>query len=200
MKKIIFWISLGFFLPPLYCLAEDVPHRALASLEKDMNEVRSLEADFVQKNSDGTVFKGKLFLERPGKLKFDYDTPKGMTIVSDGNNLIYFDPSSHQATYLALEGSPASLLLDAHLDFRQHATLISFHETKDRIEVCLRTHKTYHILTLFIDPKNKMLQGWQTKDPQGNEVELSFSNVKKNPVFCDQTLFLFKKPKRIKRG
>jgi chaperone LolA len=200
MKKIIFWISLGLFLPNPYCFGENAPHHTLAALENDMNEVKSLEADFVQKNSDGTVFKGKLFLYRPGRLKFDYDTPKGMVIVSDGNNLIYFDPSSHQATYLNLENSPASLLLDEHLDFRQHATLISFYEKKDRIEVCLRTHKTSHTLTLFIDPKDKMLQGWQTKDPQGNEVELSFSNIKKNPVFCDKTLFAFKKPKRAKRG
>jgi outer membrane lipoprotein-sorting protein len=196
---IVFWICVIFFLPT-YGFAEDMPHRTLESLEKDLNLVRSLEANFVQKNSDGTVFKGKLFLDRPGKLKFDYDTPKGMIIVSEGNNLIYFDPSSHQATYLALESSPASLLLDGYLDFRKHATLVSFYETQDRIEVSLRTHKTSHTITLFINPKDKMLQGWKTKDPQGNEVELSFSHIKKNPDFCDKTLFLFKKPKRFKKG
>ncbi len=176
------------------------PHERLASLEKALDSVQTLEADFVQKNSDGTVFNGKIFLSRPGKIKFAYETPKGMVIVADGKNLVYVDPSVHQATYLDLETTPASLLLDKHLDFREHATLISFYETKGRIEVCLRTYKTSHHLTLFIDPKTKMLQGWKTKDPQGNEVEISFSNIKRNPVFCDETLFTFKKQKRLKKA
>ena len=120
-------------------------------------------------------------------------------IVADGKSLIYFDPSAHQATYLSLENSPASLLLDDTLNFRSHADLISFQESKDQIKIGMRTLKTRHILTLFLDPKAHVLQGWVTKDPQGNEVRITFSNIKKNPCFKKKDLFTFKKPKRVSK-
>ena len=197
MRK--FFLSIVLLLPMVVFASEEPPHCTLESLEKDLDLIRTLEADFVQNNSDGTVFRGKLFLKRPGKLKFVYKKPENMVIVSDGVSLIYFDPSSHQATYLSLENSPASLLLDDHLDFRSHASLISFHETKTQINICMQTLKTRHKLTLFIDPKERILKGWKTKDPQGNEVEILFSNIKRNPVFCDDGLFVFKKPKRARK-
>jgi len=193
------WLFLLSIFTSSYGVENKIPHKTLESLEEDLNQIRSFEADFVQKNSDGSIFKGKIFLDRPGKLKFSYDTPKGMVIVSDGENLVYFDPSTHQASYLNIENSPASLLLDEHLDFRMHAALVSFSEGKDQIDVCLRTYKTSHTLTLFIDAKEKIIKGWKTKDPQGNEVEISFFNIKKNPSFCDPALFSFKKQKRYKK-
>lgn len=173
---------------------------ALTSLENALNSIKTLEAGFTQKNSDGSTFKGKVFLSRPGKIKFDYEDPKGMVIISDGENLIYFDPDAHQATYLSLEDSPASLLLDEVLNFEKHATVMSIDESKDLITVYLKTLKTKHEVTLFIDAKDKMLKGWKTVDLQGNESILSFSDIKKNGTFCDPELFVFKRPKRRKKN
>lgn len=172
---------------------------SLDRLEKKLDGVKTLTANFTQQNSDGTIFKGKLFLKRPGYIKFLYNVPEEMVIISNGERLIYFDPSTHQTSYLPLENSPAQLLLDDRLDFKKHATLISFEEKEDQIRATLKTLKTYHVITLFIDSKTKTLTGWTTKDPQGNEVTIEFSNIHKNPVLCDPNLFVFKKPRRTKK-
>lgn len=173
-------------------------HDILYTLEKDMDHIRSFSGDFIQKNPDGTVFRGKVFLKRPGNIKFEYDTPPGMIIVSDGKNLIYFNPSTHQVSYIPLENSPAKLLLDDQLDLRAHASVVSFQQKSHEAIVTLKTYRTKQQVILFIDLKDKTLKGWITKDPQ-EQVELTFFNIIKNPSFPDPSLFTFKKPKRSKK-
>ncbi len=196
-KNLIFFFSL--ICIPFLGKATDITTN-LHRVEKQLDAIKTLRANFTQKNSDGTIFKGELFLKRPGYIKFLYDVPAEMVIVSNGERLIYFDPSTHQTSYLPLENSPAQLLLEAHLDFTKHATLISFEEKEDRIKATLKTLRTYHFITLLIDSRTKTLTGWVTKDPQGNEVTMEFSSIQKNPVFSDPDLFVFKKPRRSKKN
>lgn len=194
-KILITWFLL---ILPWEALPQEISTK-LHELEKQLDHTKTLTASFIQKNSDGTIFKGSLFLKRPRYIKFLYTSPEGMIILSNGERLIYFDPSTGQVSYLSLENSPAQLLLEPSLDFKKHATLISFEKQPCLTKVALRTHKTRHYITLFIDTKKKEIVGWVTKDPQGNEITLEFSNIQKNPNLCDPELFVFKKPRRTKK-
>jgi outer membrane lipoprotein-sorting protein len=186
------------FCTPLNAFSDDVCEK-LHALEKQLDRIQTLTANFTQKNPDGTIFKGKLFLKRPGYIKFLYESPADMVILSNREHLIYFDPSTKQTSYLSLENSPAQLLLEASLNFKKHATLVSFEEMACHTKIILKTHKTRQFITLFIDPAEKEITGWVTKDPQGNEIVLEFSDIVKNPNLCDPELFVFKKPKRTKK-
>ena len=47
----------------------------LALIENYINNIKFLEADFLQEAADKTVINGKLWLSRPGKIRIEYQKP-----------------------------------------------------------------------------------------------------------------------------
>src|SRR4051812_4565559 len=56
-----------------------------------LNGLGTIAADFSQTAADGRRFSGRLFLQRPGKLRFEYDAPTPLEVVSDGNTVLVRD-------------------------------------------------------------------------------------------------------------
>jgi periplasmic chaperone LolA len=101
-----------------------LPGAALAAgqvkaLDRFISGVHSLRADFsqVQRNDKGRVIKrqhGRVWLQRPGRFRWDYAKPYAQTIVSDGKTIYLYDPDLQQVTErpakATLAGTPAALL------------------------------------------------------------------------------------------
>ena len=88
-------------------------------LEDYLTGLRSLSSRFEQitLSSDGgrmVESKGTLYLERPGKFRWEYDSPIKQVIVADGERVwlhdLELDQVSHQSQDKALRGTPAQLL------------------------------------------------------------------------------------------
>lgn len=96
------------------------PVPAVADLVTDyFSGLQRIEADFVQTVVDAAGetlqdSKGRVWIERPGRFRWDYQTPYRQLIVSDGKQLWTYDPDLEQATVkpldAALSSTPAMLL------------------------------------------------------------------------------------------
>src|SRR5690349_20701848 len=97
------------FLAPVLAALAAVPSAAIAAprpvaltaeqqseLQKItdfLNGIRTMTARFTQYSENGGVAEGQLYVERPGRMRFEYDPPTPILLVADGNFVIYFDKS-----------------------------------------------------------------------------------------------------------
>ena len=73
--------------------AEAAVQRASVWLES----VANLRGRFQQLNPDGSVAEGDFFLQRPGRLRFAYDAPSTLTVLTDGR--LYWQIDSALETF-----------------------------------------------------------------------------------------------------
>lgn len=83
---------------------------ALAKLQARVDTITDLAADFRQeavKTDSGLTIerRGKLYLKKPGLMRFDYTAPDPMFYVSDGSVLVQYLPADRLAYKLAVQGS-----------------------------------------------------------------------------------------------
>jgi len=90
-----------------------------ADVEKYMSGLASWSADFQQTIDDGhgNVLRsaaGRLYLQRPGKFRWDYTLPSEQLILADGKEIWFYDKDLSQANVRDMDSSlastPASLL------------------------------------------------------------------------------------------
>lgn len=92
---------------------------AAAEVEKYLSGLASWTADFEQTIDDGhgNILRsaaGRLYLERPGKFRWDYAKPSEQVILADGKKIWFYDKDLAQANVrdmdTSLASTPASLL------------------------------------------------------------------------------------------
>ncbi len=96
----------------------DADRAAIDKVERYINDIDTLKARFFQFTSSGEVAEGAFFVDRPGRMRIEYDPPVPVLIVADGLFLIYNDTELSQVSRVPLLSSPASVLLreDLKLD------------------------------------------------------------------------------------
>ena len=89
-------------------------------LNKFMKKAKTLEATFTQEvvSEQGQIMRtaiGKFYLKRPGKFRWEYQSPNPQLIVGDGKKLWVYDKDLEQVTVKpmkqALGSSPAGILM-----------------------------------------------------------------------------------------
>lgn len=82
-----------------------------------LNSLLSARAPFTQESADGTTATGTFYLQKPGKMRFEYDAPSPALLVADGGALAVFDRKSNRGPQRYPQSStPLSLLSRANID------------------------------------------------------------------------------------
>ena len=104
--------ALLFLAPGWPAAALDSGDRAaIARAEAYLNGLATLQARFVQLDSSGEAATGRLKVKRPGRIRFEYDPPTPILLVSHGSRLVYYDRDLKTASRLDWEDTPAWFLL-----------------------------------------------------------------------------------------
>ena len=169
------------FLLPLLALAAPASAMSLADIAVSLKGTTSLSADFTQAGADGRVLAGKLWLARPGKVRFQYNTSK-MLLVGDGRTLSFIDYEVKQVSQWPVRRTPLQILLAAEPDLAPIARITA--DTPDGVEVAARDPKRPEFGTLSIRfvraagaPGGLALAGWTALDAQGGRSEVRLANV-----------------------
>ena len=67
---------------------------SLDELSAYMNSIVTVESTFNQINDNGSSSTGKMYLKRPGKIRFEYGPPNLGLVVVGGGQVAVFDPKS----------------------------------------------------------------------------------------------------------
>lgn len=116
MKQIAFALAFALAAPAAWA-AEKLP---LSQISNYLNGLKTVQTTFTQVNDDGSLSTGKLWLQRPGKMRFEYDPPNSAVVLANAGTVMVFDPKSNQPPeQYPLKRTPLSLVLARNVNLSQ---------------------------------------------------------------------------------
>ncbi|WP_133365940.1 LolA family protein [Qipengyuania sediminis] len=196
-------LSLGAALP-LSALV--VPTAAVAQtgdLDRAVAALRGIStmtADFTQTDRNGTTIPGKLYLKRPGKIRFEYAPSAKMLVVSNGKSLYLVDYEVRQVQRWPIGNSPLGALLDPNRDVKTYGKLVPSGDNVVAVEVRDRKRPEFGVITLIFTrdgsaPGGLRLTNWVALDSQNNRTTVRLSNQQFGAAIADSK-FTFTDPRR----
>ncbi|MBV7256104.1 outer-membrane lipoprotein carrier protein LolA [Pacificimonas sp. WHA3] len=191
-------------LTALLGLALAAPAAAtLPELTRHLEATKTMTANFTQVAGNGATTTGRVYLARPGKIRFQYEKGIPLLVVADGKSLNVIDYEVRQVQRFPIKSTPLSVLLDPRADLAKFARVKSSDDQALIIEARDRKHPEYGIITLYFDrergaPANLSLTGWNVIDAQGNTTRVALTDVKFN-VTVNDNAFRFRDPRTRKR-
>jgi len=88
--------------------AED--RAALAQAQAYLQSLTSAQGSFVE-TSGAQRREGRFYIQRPGRMRFEYTNPAGLLVVSDGSNVKRYDPRLNVFRQVPLGATPLSIFL-----------------------------------------------------------------------------------------
>jgi outer membrane lipoprotein-sorting protein len=157
------------------------------------NGIGTLTGDFTQIGADGRKIAGKIYLQRPGRLRFDYAPPSTLEIIADGSAVAIRDRKLGTQDLYFISQTPLSFLLRDQIDLARDLTLVGISAEPDgSARVMVEDRSTLggtSRITLFFDGEVRALTQWRIIDPQGFQTTVVLSNIEKGRRI-DQNLFV----------
>ena len=170
----------------------------LARIEKYLNNMRTMSAHFFQSTSDGGEAEGTLYLARPGRLRVEYSPPTPVLIVSDGNQVHYYDFELNQVSTIGLSATPAAVLVREKYNLSNGDIHVTEYERGPGvIRVTLQDSKNPDVgsLALTFQDSPMTLKQWKVTDAQGVVTTVALSEARQD-VALSPKLFDFTDPTR----
>lgn len=156
------------------------------------NNLRNLEGTFLQTDADEKRKKGKFFIERPGKVRFDYSLPSRQKIISDGRYLAIEDHDLNTTDRYPIDQTPFRLLLQPEVDLSRDSRIVAVDVGPSVAVITLEDQggNSSGQIRLFFDWPKVQLKEWLISDPQGLNTRIELANVELNKP-ADPKLFKF---------
>ncbi len=136
--------------------------------------------DFVQIGGDGRRSEGKIYVQRPGKLRFEYALPATLEIVADGMSVAVVDRKLGTKDVYFISQTPLKFLLKDQIDLSRDAQVVNVTSDANAVSILIEDKSTFggtSFIKLMFDPVKFTLKQWQITDPQGYETLVSLFNV-----------------------
>lgn len=163
---------------------------AIARANASLNGFRRLQGRFVQTAPGGARSTGAFYIERPGRLRFEYDPPSRLLIVSDGSVVAMRDPELRTTERTPLRSTPLNIILGANIDLERNARVLRVSRSGPWLMVTARDRggQTDGQITLQFHGANAELRSWDVIDATGARTRIALSNVSE-PASFDRSLF-----------
>ncbi|ESZ62316.1 outer membrane lipoprotein carrier protein LolA [Mesorhizobium sp. M0871] len=143
------------------------------------SSVKSMSGDFVQSGPRAERTKGKFFLQRPGKIRFNYAGQSGVSVIADGKSLVVYNKKLKTSRLYALSKTPLKLLLDNQVNFSGNR-LKSIRDDGAQVIIRLADKSAFgnSNITMVFDRESLDLRRWTLTDERGLTSTVTISNVK----------------------
>ncbi|ESX95161.1 outer membrane lipoprotein carrier protein LolA [Mesorhizobium sp. LNJC403B00] len=143
------------------------------------SSVKSMSGDFVQSGPIAERTKGKFFLQRPGKIRFNYAGQSGVSVIADGKSLVVYNKKLKTSRLYALSKTPLKLLLDNQVNFSGNR-LKSIKDDGAQVIIRLADKSAFgnSNITMVFDRESLDLRRWTLTDERGLTSTVTISNVK----------------------
>lgn len=147
------------------------------------NGLSSLVANFIQVGGDGRRLTGTLYVQRPGKLRFEYDAPATMEIIADGSSVAVRDRKLATQDLYTVSQTPLKFLLRDRVELGRDIKVLGAAAEPEGVRLSLEDSSTLggtSKITLFFDPAVETLTKWRIVDPQGFQTNVTLTNLDRN--------------------
>ncbi len=147
----------------------------LARIERYLTDIRTLHSRFLQVSSVGMPVEGDLYLNRPGKMRFEYDPPYPAMLMADGLVLLYYDKELKEETYLPLWETPLWFLLRDEVVLDDSVRVVGLERGPAVLRVTVEQNEEtpQGRVTLVFADQPLTLKKWIVTDAQGVTTEVA---------------------------
>lgn len=162
--------------------------QAIADASRRLDAIRMLSGRFEQLAPNGAITRGTFHLQRPGRLRFDYDKPSPLTIVSDGSVVSIQDRALRTIDRAPLRSTPLHFVLASSINLDRDLRVTQVVREGERLAIALkdRTGQSDGELTLIFSGAN--LSAWRVIDAAGQVTEVRLVDTR-TPTKLDAKLF-----------
>jgi outer membrane lipoprotein-sorting protein len=151
-----------------------------AKVSSYLSSLQTLVGNFVQVGPDGSKTKGDFYIQKPGKLRFEYEAPSPIAIIADGSSLAVRDRKLATQDIYPLSQTPLRFLLSDRIDLLKDTNVVSV--TSDEVYISLTIEEKQPLigtsrLMLMLGAKDGQLKQWTVTDPQGYDTTVALYNV-----------------------
>ncbi|MBR1272043.1 outer membrane lipoprotein carrier protein LolA [Bradyrhizobium sp. AUGA SZCCT0222] len=151
-----------------------------ARVSSYLSSLQTLVGNFVQVGPDGSKTKGDFVIQKPGKVRFEYDAPSQIAIVADGSSLAVRDKKLATQDIYPLSQTPLRFLLSDRIDLLKDTNVVSV--TADDVFISVTIEEKQALigtsrLMLMVGTKDGQLKQWTVTDPQGYDTTVAVYNL-----------------------
>ena len=151
-----------------------------AKVSAYLSSLQTLVGNFVQVGPDGAKTKGDFYIQKPGKLRFEYEPPNPIDVVADGSSLAVRDRKLATQDIYPLSQTPLRFLLSDRIDLLKDTNVVSV--TADDLYISVTIEEKQPLigtsrLMLMIGAKDGQLKQWTVTDPQGYDTTVAVYNL-----------------------
>jgi outer membrane lipoprotein-sorting protein len=170
----------------------------LARAESYLNTLKTLKARFLQVAPDGSTSTGTAWLDRPGRMRFQYDPPSPYFMVAGGGVVVFHDSKLKQTSNLFVGQTPLGILLGDHIKLSGDVTVTAIGRLPGQLQITMvRTASPGDgSLSLVFADNPLALRAWSVIDAQRKETRVSLFDVELGGTF-DQKMFYFADPRML---
>jgi|FEC22Drversion2_1045045.scaffolds.fasta_scaffold00474_35 outer membrane lipoprotein-sorting protein len=152
---------------------------AIRQINAYLNSLSTLEGDFVQVAPDGHISQGRFYIERPGRLRFEYAPPVQMQVISDGRWVAVQDRKLKTTEKYPLMTTPLNVILSNDIDLMRDTRILAVYPESELVTISIEqtSGDAAGTLTLMFDPAAQELRRWTITDVQGLDTTVALENV-----------------------
>jgi outer membrane lipoprotein-sorting protein len=162
----------------------------IAQANRALNAIQRLQGRFVQQSPGGNRASGMFYLQRPGRLRFEYDPPATMLIVADGSVVAMRDTELRTTERTPIRSTPLNIILGQTINLERDARILRVSRAGQWLMITARDRggQTDGQITLqFFGPQAE-LRSWDVIDATGARTRITLSNITQ-PASFDRSLF-----------
>ncbi len=168
----------------------------LQTLSIYLNSIKKFKTTFHQRNPDGSMYKGIIYMNRPGRMRLDYALPQTISLFAANKHFTLVDHETRQSEHYPFFTTPASLLLDDNINLHNPKISIrDIYRTQGFLYLALAQNSEADsnngtmILYFTINPI--ALRGWKVIDEADNIVQVDFAEIDRNVDYPKKNFFLY---------
>jgi outer membrane lipoprotein-sorting protein len=151
-----------------------------AKVSSYLSSLQTLVGNFVQVGPDGSKTKGDFYIQKPGKVRFEYEAPSPIDIIADGSSVAVRDRKLATQDIYPLSQTPLRYLLSDRIDLLKDTNVVNV--TADDVFVSVTIEEKQALigtsrLMLMVGAKDGQLKQWTVTDPQGYDTTVAIYNL-----------------------
>jgi outer membrane lipoprotein-sorting protein len=163
---------------------------AIQRVSRYFNELKTLQGRFVQVDANQKTSRGKVFVSKPGKFRFEYGRPSRKVVISDGRFLAIQDRDLQTDETYELTDTPFRMLLADDVNLLRDAEVLEIDRKPTQISLVMRDRNPDSNgaikVVVALDGDATTLQGWITRDAQGLETKVELQKVSHGVELADK--------------
>jgi outer membrane lipoprotein-sorting protein len=162
---------------------DDAQRAAVERVNSYLNGVSTLIGAFVQIGPDGSRTEGQFYLQKPGRVRFEYNPPSPIELIADGSAVAVRDRRLATQDIYPLSQTPLRFLLAGKIDLMRDANVVGIYQDELFITVVVEEKSAVagtHRLMIMFGAQDNQLKQWTVTDPQGYDTTIAIYNLDTN--------------------